>query len=117
MVRVSSLTQLIFSKWTGIANTRCTATVVDLLGAAARHKVLNIEKDMQAWANLVAALLDELAHILAQWPGGREEEVEARRRIEPRQVRKFLSLQQLAAALQKTTPATPAVRMVGNMQM
>eukprot|EP00966_Prymnesium_polylepis_P235078 5437601-Prymnesium_polylepis.2 len=64
--------------------------VVDLLGAPTRHEVLDIEEDAKARADLAAALLDELADVLAEWPGVREEQVEARRRLELRQVGKFL---------------------------
>eukprot|EP00966_Prymnesium_polylepis_P332202 7387716-Prymnesium_polylepis.2 len=45
---------------------------------------------MQARADLAAAQLDELADVLAQWPRMREEEVEARRRLEPGKVHKLL---------------------------
>jgi hypothetical protein len=64
--------------------------VVDLLGAWAGGKVLDVEEDAHARADLAAALLDELADVLADGPGMREEEMEARRRLEARQVRKLI---------------------------
>eukprot|EP00966_Prymnesium_polylepis_P136351 3150633-Prymnesium_polylepis.1 len=51
--------------------------VLDLLGAGARGEVFDIEEDMDARADLAVALLDELAHVLAQSPSMREKEMEA----------------------------------------
>eukprot|EP00966_Prymnesium_polylepis_P188567 4369653-Prymnesium_polylepis.1 len=42
--------------------------VVNLLGAAARHQILDVEEDAQARADLATALLDELAYVLAKRP-------------------------------------------------
>eukprot|EP00966_Prymnesium_polylepis_P323628 7379793-Prymnesium_polylepis.1 len=64
--------------------------VINLLGATARHEVLDVEKDVHARADLAAALLDELADVLPERPSVREEEVKARRRLEPRQVHELL---------------------------
>eukprot|EP00966_Prymnesium_polylepis_P210227 4868692-Prymnesium_polylepis.1 len=38
-----------------------TSGVIDFFRAPSRHEVLDIEEDMQAWADLAAALLDQLA--------------------------------------------------------
>eukprot|EP00966_Prymnesium_polylepis_P083138 1925579-Prymnesium_polylepis.1 len=65
------------------------ARVVDLLSARAGPEVLDVEEDVHVRADFAAALLDELAHVLAERPRMRQEEVEARRWLEPRQVRKL----------------------------
>eukprot|EP00966_Prymnesium_polylepis_P196099 4544521-Prymnesium_polylepis.2 len=63
-----------------------TSRVVDLLGARAGSKVFHVEEDVQARADLAAALLDELAHVLTERPSVRKEEMKAGRRLETRQV-------------------------------
>eukprot|EP00966_Prymnesium_polylepis_P327659 7383515-Prymnesium_polylepis.3 len=52
--------------------------VVDLFGTGPRGEVLDVQEHVKARADLMAALLDELAHVLPERPGVREEEVEAR---------------------------------------
>eukprot|EP00966_Prymnesium_polylepis_P006632 152592-Prymnesium_polylepis.1 len=42
--------------------------MVDLLGAPPCHEILYVKKDAHARADLAEALLDELAHILAERP-------------------------------------------------
>eukprot|EP00966_Prymnesium_polylepis_P336197 7391472-Prymnesium_polylepis.2 len=44
------------------------ARAVNAFGTISANKVFNIEEDLQAWADLAAALLDELAHILPERP-------------------------------------------------
>ena len=52
--------------------------MVDLFAPRARRQVFDVEEHVHARADFAAALLDELADILAERPGMREEEVEAR---------------------------------------
>eukprot|EP00966_Prymnesium_polylepis_P330763 7386380-Prymnesium_polylepis.1 len=42
--------------------------VVDLLGTRARGEVFDVEKHLHAWADLAAALFDELANVLTERP-------------------------------------------------
>mmetsp|Transcript_15655 Transcript_15655/g.42402 ORF Transcript_15655/g.42402 Transcript_15655/m.42402 type:complete len:243 (+) Transcript_15655:783-1511(+) len=65
------------------------ARVVDFLCARARREVFNVEENLEARADLAAALLDKLAHVLSDRPRVRKEEVEALGRLEARQMQEL----------------------------
>eukprot|EP00966_Prymnesium_polylepis_P249791 5774636-Prymnesium_polylepis.2 len=52
----------------GHGKNKHAARVVDAFRAGARNQIVDIEEHVQAWADLTATLLDELAHILPQRP-------------------------------------------------
>eukprot|EP00966_Prymnesium_polylepis_P181715 4209322-Prymnesium_polylepis.3 len=64
--------------------------LVDLLGARAAGEIFDVETDAYTRADLAAALLDELANVLPEWPGVRQEEVEARRLFQTGKVGELL---------------------------